>query len=104
MSFGLQFLWNRDNPTFVKDYEYITLKSSFRPVIFGGIRKRRVSLFKPKYEYLVEMNFIDAETGRKYGGWFPTLEEAKAAANRYLRVAFYDARDYGPQQPDTIKE
>ena len=101
MTFGLQFMWNKDDPTYVKNYEYITLQNSLRPVIFGGVMKRRTGgLFTPKYEYLLEMDFRDATTGKKFGGWYPTLEDAKAAANKFLRVAFYDERDYGPVKPE----
>lgn len=104
MTFGLQFMLNKNNSFYVEGFEYITLKSSFRPVIFGDIRRKRKSLFGRKYEYLLQMSFTDATTGKKFGGWYNTLEEAYAAAHKFLRIAFYDPRDYGPQLPEPVKE
>jgi hypothetical protein len=101
MSYGLHFLWNEKNPFFIKDYIYITLKSSLYPTIFGGIHKEyRSGIINRRYWYVLEMNFRDAETGRKLGGYYNSLEDAKAAANRFIKMIFYDPRDYGPQQPE----
>ena len=101
MSFGLQFMWNEDDPFYKEGYLYITLNSSLYPTIFGGIHKQyRSGIINRKYWYVLEMNFRDAETGRKLGGYYDTLEDAKKAANRFIKMIFYDPRDYGPQLPE----
>lgn len=100
MSYGLHFSWVKDDPTFVKGCEYLILNTSFYPTIFAFITRRRLFSIKPTYEYLLEMNLRDAETGRKLGGFYPTIEEAKRAAGKFMACIFYDPRDYGPQKPN----
>lgn len=108
MSYGLQFMWNevgKNDPVYREGYIYLTLKHSFRPTIFGGISKQwKGGILSPKYWYVLRMNFVDADSGRSFGGYYKTLDEAKYAANKFLHIAFYDPRDYGPQQPETVKE
>ena len=65
--------------------------------------RKRTRIFTPKYEYYLEMNFRDAETGRKLGGWYKTIEEAKAAAEKVLQYIFYEPKTYAPL-PSIFKE
>lgn len=94
MSYGLNFSWVENDPTYRDGFTYLVLDSSKYPSIFASISKQwKSGIFNRKYFYILRMAFRDAETGREMGGYYDSLEEAKAMCSWFMKSVFYDPRD-----------
>ena len=85
----IRYEWVENDPAYVNGYIYARLPSG---VNIFGIRREWVSgLINRTYRWCAISPLRNPNAGRPVGGFYPSLEEAKASADEMISAIFEDA-------------